>query len=256
MPNALVTGASSGIGRAFAQTLAARGYDIVAVARDKQRLDALAEELHTAHGTTVEVLPADLCDAAQLATVEERLAREPAVDLLVNNAGFGAHTPFAEYDADAAEAEIRLNVLALTRLTRAVLPSMLARREGGIVNVSSFGSFQAAPGFAVYAATKAYVTNFTESLYEELRGSGVKITVLCPGFTRTEFQERNEVDASRVPSMAWSEPQEVVDDALRALERGHAVSLPGIQNKLVAGFAHLLPRAAVRRTAGALARRL
>jgi short-subunit dehydrogenase len=256
MPNALVTGASSGIGRTFARTLAARGYDIVAVARDKQRLDQLAEELQRAHGTAVEVLPADLCDPSQLATIEERVARDPAVDLLVNNAGFGAQTVFADYDVDAIEGEIRLNVIALTRLARAVLPVMTARRAGGIINVSSFGSFQAAPGFAVYAATKAYVTNFTESLHEELRGSGVNIVALCPGFTRTEFQERNDVDATRVPAMAWSSPDDVVDAALRALARGQAVCLPGLPNKLVAGFSHLLPRAAVRRTAGALAKRL
>ncbi|HVF74740.1 MAG TPA: SDR family oxidoreductase [Acidimicrobiales bacterium] len=256
MPNALVTGASSGIGRTFARTLAARGYDIVAVARDKQRLDQLAEELQGAHGTAVEVLPADLCDAAQLATVEERLVCDPAIDLLVNNAGFGAQTPFVSYDVDAVESEIRLNVLALTRLTRAVLPAMVARRAGGIVNVSSFGSLQPGPRFAVYVATKAYVTNFTESLHEELRGSAVNIVALCPGFTRTEFHERNGVDSTRVPSMAWSTPEEVVEAALKALERGQAVCFPGLSTKLVAGLSHLLPRAAVRRTAGAIANRL
>jgi len=256
MPNALVTGASSGIGRTFARTLAARGYDIVAVARDKQRLDQLAEELQRAHGTTVEVLPADLCDPAQLATVEERLVREPAVDLLVNNAGLGAQTRFVDYDVDAIEGEIRLNVLALTRLARAALPVMVTRGTGGVINVSSFASFQPAPLFAVYTATKAYVTNFTESLHEELRGSGVKIVALCPGFTRTEFQDRNGVDATRVPALAWSSADDVVADALRALERGQAVCLPGLPNKLVAGFSHLLPRAAVRRTVGALAKRL
>lgn len=249
MPVALVTGASSGIGHTFARTLAARGYDIVAVARDKQRLDALADDVSNEHGRAVDVLPADLTDASQLAVVEERLATGPRVDLLVNNAGFGARARFAEHDPDAIEAEIRLNVVALTRLTRAALPPMLARQAGAIVNVSSFASFQPAPTFAVYTATKAYVTNFSESVHEEVRGSGVRVLALCPGFTRTEFQDRNDVDASRVPGIAWSSPEAVVREALRALERGRAVSVPGLSNKAVAVVTHLLPRALVRRTA-------
>ena len=256
MPVALVTGASSGIGHTFARTLAARGFDIVAVARDKQRLDTLADHVSTRHGRAVDVLPADLTDASQLAVVEDRLAHGPPVDLLVNNAGFGAHARFAEHDPDAIEAEIMLNVVALTRLTRAALPPMLDRRSGGIVNVSSFASFQAAPTFAVYTATKAYVTNFSESVHEEVRGSGVRVLALCPGFTRTEFHERNDVDAAGVPGMAWSTPEAVVDEALRALERGRAVSVPGLSNKAVAVVSHLLPRAIVRRTAATLANRL
>lgn len=256
MPVALVTGASSGIGHTFAKTLAARGYDIVAVARDKKRLDTLADDVSAQHGRAVDVLPADLTDASELAVVEERLAHGAPVDLLVNNAGFGARAHFAEHDPEAVEAEIRLNVIALTRLTRAALPAMLARRSGAIVNLSSFASFQAAPTWAVYTATKAYVTSFSESVHEEVRGSGVRVLALCPGFTRTGFQERNAFDPARVPGMAWSTPEAVVEVALRDLERGRAVSVPGLSNKAVAVVSHLLPRALVRRTAATLAHRL
>ena len=256
MPVALVTGASSGIGHTFARTLAARGYDIVAVARDKQRLDTLADHVSARHGRAVDVLPADLTDAGQLAVVEERLAHGAPVDLLVNNAGFGARARFAEHDPDAIEAEIMLNVVALTRLTRAALPAMLARRSGAIVNVSSFASFQAAPTWAVYTATKAYVTSFSESVHEEVRGSGVRVLALCPGMTSTEFQERNGFDPSRVPKMAWSTPEAVVEVALRDLERGRAVSVPGLSNKGLVALSHLLPRALARRTAAAVANRL
>jgi uncharacterized protein len=252
MPTALVTGASSGIGLAFARSLAAKGHDIVAVARDKARLDALAEELPT----EVEVLPADLTDGSQLRSVEERLAEGDPVDLLVNNAGFGAHLDFADHDVDAVEAEIRLNVLAVSRLARAVLPRMLLARGGGIVNVSSVAGFQPGPHNAVYSATKAYVTSLSEALHEEVRGTGVRVLALCPGFTRTEFQSRNDYDATRVPAMAWSTPEAVVEEALRALDRGQAVCVPGLPNKAVAGLTHLLPRALVRRTSALVSQRL
>lgn len=252
MPTALVTGASSGIGLAFARALAAQGHDIVAVARDKARLEALADEAPTA----VEVLPADLCDASQLRVVEDRLAHGAPIDLLVNNAGFGAFTLFADHDPDAVEAEIRLNVLALTRLARAALPRMLAARAGGIVNVSSTAGFQPGPRFAVYTATKAYVTSLSESLHEEVRGTGVRVMGLCPGFTRTEFQERNNFDAKGLPSVVWMSAEQVVDDALRALARGQAICVPGLPNKAVAGLSHLLPRALVRRTASFVTQRV
>ncbi len=256
MPVALVTGASSGIGHTFAKTLAARGYDIVAVARDKKRLDTLAEDISAQHGRAVDVLPADLTDAGELAVVEERLAHGAPVDLLVNNAGFGARTRFADHDPDAIEAVITLNVVALTRLTRAALPAMLARRSGAIVHVSSFASFQAAPTWAVYTATKAYVTSFSESLHEEVRGSGVRVLALCPGMTATEFHERSAFDPSRVPKMAWSTAEAVVEIALRDLERGRAISVPGLSNKAAVALSHLLPRALARRTAATVAKRL
>lgn len=257
MPTALVTGASSGIGLAFARALASSGYDLVVVARDTQRLEALAKEVGGRDGVTVDVLTADLTDSVQLATVEARLADEGRpVDLLVNNAGFGGAVPVVERDPDDIEREIRLNVLALTRLTRAALPGMLARNQGGILLVSSVAAFQPTPNTAVYAGTKAYVTIFGESLHEELRGTGVRVTTLCPGFTRTEFQARNRYDTQRLPSVVWQAPEQVVQAALAALRRNQALCVPGVHNKALVASSHFLPRGAIRRIAGLVVRRL
>jgi short-subunit dehydrogenase len=248
MSTALVTGASSGIGLAFARKLAASGDDLVVVARDTQRLEALAKELAERYGTAVEVLTADLTLPEQLAAVEARLADpDRPVDLLVNNAGAGVGGSFVDGDRDAAERGIRLNVVALTRLAHAALGPMVARGRGGLINVSSVAGFQPIPGSAVYSAGKAYVTSLTEALYEEVRGTGVRVLALCPGFTRTEFQSRNNYTPRNLPEMAWSTPEAVVDEALRALHRGRAVCVPGVHYKALAGLAHLVPRAAVRR---------
>lgn len=248
MPTALVTGASSGIGLAFARKLAGSGDDLVVVARDTQRLDVLAKELGERYGTAVEVLTADLTVPEQLAAVETRLATaDRPVDLLVNNAGVGLGGAFVDHDRDTVEREIRLNVVALTRLAHAAVGPMVARGRGGLINVSSVAGFQPVPGSAVYSATKAYVTSFTEALHEEVRGSGVRVLALCPGFTRTEFQARNHYAPRNLPSMAWSTPEAVVDEALRALQRGRAVCIPGVPYKALAGLTRLVPRAAVRR---------
>ena len=167
-PLALVTGASSGIGRAIAVQLAADGSDLIVVARRRDRLEALAEELRSAHGVKVDVLVADVTDPEQLAVVEERLrSGAPAVDLLVNNAGRGGQGPFAELPIDYQEGQIRLNVLAPVRLTHAALQQMLPRRSGGVLNVSSIAGLQPMPNVATYAATKAYLSNFSHALHEE-----------------------------------------------------------------------------------------
>jgi uncharacterized protein len=250
MPTALVTGASSGIGLAFARQLAGSGHDLVVVARDTQRLHGLAKELEERHGTAVEVLSADLTLPEQLAAVEARL-QDPdrPIDLLVNNAGFGNNGPFVEHDRDAVDREIRLNVVALTRLAHAAIGPMTARRSGGVVNVASIAGFQPTAGTAVYGATKAFVLSFSEALHEELRGSGVKVLVLCPGYTKTEFQARNGYEPRNLPSFAWETPEAVAEAALRALQRGQAVCVPGTLNKALVSTAHLLPRTAVRRVA-------
>ncbi|HEY3241638.1 MAG TPA: SDR family oxidoreductase, partial [Acidimicrobiia bacterium] len=186
---ALVTGASGGIGEVLARRLAARGCHLVLVARTEPALEKLASELSAAHGVDVEVLPADLITEEGVAAVEARLAQDgaPPVDLLVNNAGYGSAGPFAELDPARVAGEVRLNVLALVRLTRAAVPGMVARGRGSVLNVSSVASLQPLPNMATYAATKAFVTSFSESLHEELRGRGVTVTALLPGFTRTGF---------------------------------------------------------------------
>lgn len=252
---ALVTGASSGIGKAFAERLAADGRNVIVVARDHERLDRLQAKLERKHGVRVEPLSADLTDPVELRAVEAAIDGEE-VDLLVNNAGFGTTGPFSKLDVEREEEEIRLNVLALVRLSRAALPGMIERGGGAIINVSSMAGFHPLPFNATYAATKAYVTTFTESLAEELRGTGVVVQALCPGFTRTEFQKRAGVDVSALPDLAWMSAEQVVDASLAAVASGDVVCIPGLGNQLVATLAGAIPRTIVRRLGGLAVRRL
>jgi uncharacterized protein len=252
--SALVTGASVGIGRAFAERLAADDYDLVLVARGAEQLDALAKRLSEERGIEARALAADLTDPAGLARVEAEVrARTP--DLLVNNAGFGTVGRFAELDLEAEEREVRLNVVALVRLTHAALRPMLERGSGCIVNVSSLAGESATPFNATYGATKAFVTSFTEALSEEIRGKGVRIQALLPGFTRTEFQQRAGLDTRSIPAIAWMQPEGVVEASLAGLEKGQVICIPGLGNKLVAPFQRLLPRGLLRRVMGATVER-
>jgi short-subunit dehydrogenase len=253
-PRALVTGASAGIGAAFARALAAGGHDLVLVARRQGRLETLAKEVAERHGVAATVETADLAEEADLARLVAAVAAD-APDVLVNNAGFGTLGRFAELDAERELEEIRLNVLALVRLTHAALPGMLARRSGGIVNVSSLAGESPGPFTATYSATKAYVTSFSESLYEELRGSGVVVQALLPGFTRTEFQEVAGVDPNLVPPFAWMSAERVAALSLQALARGEAVCVPGVGNRLLGAVAGLAPRGLARRLLGATQRK-
>jgi short-subunit dehydrogenase len=253
---AVVTGASTGLGAVFATALAQQQYDLTIVARGRERLEALADRLRQSYGTVVEVIVADLTQPTALRTVEEHVAGDHALELLVNNAGFGTTGPFARLDPDQEEAEIRLNVLALVRLTRAVLPGMIARSRGAIINVSSLAAFAPGPYDATYGATKAFVNSFTEALHEELCGTGVYVQSLCPGFTHTEFQQRAGVDISKIPTFAWMPPEAVVDASLRALQRRQVVCVPGLLNRLLALLMGAAPRRLVRRVAGILAHRV
>lgn len=252
---ALVTGASSGIGEAFARRLAAQGHDLVLVARREDRLQALAAEL-AGGDVDVEVLVADLTTEEGLAEVESRLASPTeVVGLLVNNAGFGTTGAFAELDLARELEMIDLNVVALVRLTRAGLDAMIGRGDGAIVNVSSLAGFQALPHTATYAASKAFVTSFTEALAEEVRGAGVRLQVLCPGFTRTEFHSRAEWNLSWLPGPSWQSSAQVVDASLAALSTGRVVVIPGILNKVTARASWLLPRGFLRRVVSISTRR-
>jgi short-subunit dehydrogenase len=264
---ALVTGASSGIGRAMARHLAAGGVDLVAVARDGARLEALAGEVGAAGpgrgagdgvpGVDVEVLVADLADAAQLAAVEKRLADgDRPVDLLVNNAGFGTYGDFAQLDIDTEEREIAVNVTALVRLTHAALGGMLSRGRGSVLNVSSVAGLQATPGNATYGATKAFVASFGEAVHEELAGTGVSLTTVLPGFTRTEFQERAGTDGRQIPGPAWQSAEEVAALALDAARAGKAWLVPGVLNKVMVAAAGPIPRGLKRKVAARAARRI
>jgi uncharacterized protein len=249
----LVTGASSGIGAAFARACAARGDDLVLVARDERRLEEIAESLEKEHSIEVEVLAADLSTEVGTGVVEARLeSDDPPVDLLVNNAGFGTVGKFAELPREREAQEVQLNAVALMRLCHAGLPGMVGRRRGGVINVSSVAGYQPTPLNATYGATKAFVTSFSHALHEELRGTGVNVMVLCPGFTRTEFQERAGLDSSAVPNFMWQSAEAVVAAGLRAHENGRAVCIPGPLNQAGAAFSSALPGAITRKLAGAI----
>ncbi len=246
--SALVTGASSGIGEAMAHALAQAGIPIVIVARRSDRLEQIA-----AAYAAVEVLAADLTTKKGIAAVEDRII-DPSdpIDLVVNNAGFGSSGDFVDIDPDRLDDEVALNVGALTRLSRAALGSMVPRKRGYLLNVSSVVSFQPGPRLAVYAATKAYVTSLSESLHEEVRGTGVKVTALCPGLTRTEFQDVSSSHGitDKLPSFVWQSAEEVAETGLRDVASGRALSIPGVMNKGMAAASGMTPRSVLRRLSG------
>ncbi len=256
MTTALVTGASAGIGRAFAAGLAARGHDLVLVARDAARLEELGAELSAAHGIAADVLAADLLTNEGVDAVAARLADlDHPVDLLVNNAGFGTYGRFAELDVAREVDEVELNVVALLRLTHAALGAMERRRAGAILNVASLAAYQPAPISATYGATKAFVHSFTHAVREEARGTGVTIMLVCPGYTHTEFHERAGLGPTDVPEFLWQSADEVVAAALRDLDRGRSVSIPGALNQTAAAMSSMAPAGITRRVAGLVIKR-
>ena len=249
---ALVTGASSGIGEAIVHQLGQAGVPIVLVARRRDRLRVLA-----ASYAGCEVLAADLGSRGGQDRVADRIRSDAEpVDLVVNNAGFGTNGLFHELDADRLAAEIELNVTALTRLSHAALAAMVPRRRGWLLNVSSVGSFQALPRLAVYAATKAYVTSLTESIHEEVAGSGVNVTALCPGLTKTEFMtvSSSERYAGRFPGLLWTSAGDVARTGLDDVVAGRTLSVPGLVYKSMVAASSVTPRGVVRRIAGLVQR--
>jgi short-subunit dehydrogenase len=238
---ALVTGPTAGIGRSFADQLAARGHDLVLVARTEARLAEVAEELRREHGVRVEVLAADLTDRAQLAVVEARLADpDRPVELLVNNAGFGLKERFLDNDADAETAMLDVLVTAVLRLTHAALGPMSERGHGGIINVSSVAAFLPR---GTYAAAKAWVNSFTEWAANEYRPRGVTVMALCPGFTKTEFHER--MDVKRGTGPLWLDPDKLVATALADFDKGRVYSIPSPQYKAIVTLSRLIPNRAL-----------
>ena len=244
---AVVTGASSGIGEQFARQLAARGVHLVLVARNGSRLEALATELRIRHDTLhVSVSTADLADAAGTRELAVRLATdESVVDVLINNAGVGAHGHFVEENRDAVAREIQLNCGSLVALTREFLPGMVDRHRGGIINVASTAGFQPIPSMAVYAASKAFVLSFTEALWSEARPAGVRVMALCPGPTDTRFFETASPGKPFLTRGRQSS-EHVADVALRSFDRTrHATVVPGVTNRLLASGYRFMPREAM-----------
>src|SRR3954470_9286678 len=219
-PLAVVTGASAGIGKAFCEKLAARGYDLIVTARNAARLESLRQDLEARHGAAVEVFPADLTIDTDVSLLAERLSRSPHLALLVNNAGFGTRGKLADASPALQESMLRLHVIAPMRLSQAALPVLLANGRGAIVNVSSVASFIYSAGNVNYCATKAYLTTFSEGLAAELASTGVTVQALCPGFTHSEFHQRMDADVTHLPGWMWLSATQVVETSLRSLQRG------------------------------------
>lgn len=235
-PHALVTGASSGLGAAFAERLAHDGYDLIIIARRRDRLESLAERLQASYHGNVEVIAADLSKPDDLLRIEKRIVEDNLLELLVNNAGFGGYMSFVELDPDKATELINLKVLAVTRLTRAALPGMLARGHGSIINVSSrlalsgpMGSAQL-PKRATYAGANAFINTFSQLVQSELEGTGVQVQALCPGVIETEFHERVGIDANRYPAAIVMKPAEVVQASLAGLKLGEVICVPALED--------------------------
>ena len=249
---ALVTGASSGIGEEFARQLAKKGYDLVLVARRRDRLEKLAAEFSQAQGTIAEVVEADLATTEGVISVEKRL-EQGDIDLVVNNAGFATRGEFPALPIHRELEELDVNIKALVRLTHAALRPMVQRKRGNVVNVGSTGSFQPVPYMSTYAATKAFVLHFSEGVHEEVKKQGVTVTCLCPGPVLTEFQQVAGIDQRRLPSRGRLTPRQVVAAALKGAADGRAIVIPGAMNRTLAtGLVRITPRFAVRRIAGNL----
>jgi len=235
MSRALITGASSGIGEAFARRLAKDRVDLVLVARRDDRLKVLATELTARHGIRVEAMPIDLSAVEGIDRLVEYVDHTDApFEFLVGSAGFGTRGPYAEVQADKITRQVRLHVEANARITRAVLPAMIQRRAGTIVLVSSLGAFMTTTHYTHYSATKTYLNMLALGLRDELRGTGVRVQSLCPGVTRTEFMATDEYKDFKyddIPAFLWANPEEVVEASLRELSEERPIVVPGLGNK-------------------------
>jgi short-subunit dehydrogenase len=242
-PVALITGPTSGLGAGFARRYAIDGCDLVLVARDVERLERLAAELHDEAGANVEVLPADLADAADRAKVADRLGA--GVRILLNNAGFGTSGEFWTADPVLLQAQLDVNVTAVMQLTRAALPPMLDARAGTVINIASVAGLLPGRG-STYSASKAWVIAFTEGLANGLGGTGVGVHAVCPGFMHTEFHERAGIDMKGTPSFLWLEVDDVVRDCMAGIAKGEVVIIPGAQYKALTTAGRIVPRKLVR----------
>ena len=245
MATALVTGATAGIGAAYAELLAKAGFDLVLVARDLPRLNTVANNLKKSYKIKVETIKADLTKPIQLAKVEKRLANAAKpIEVLINNAGFGIKDSFLDSELKREQELLDVLVTAPMRLTHAVLPHMVKRNSGVIVNVSSIASWIAG---GTYSSAKSYLTVFSEYLNNELKGTKVKVSALCPGFTRTEFHQRGRMKMTGLPNFMWLSAEKVVAHSWKAAKSGKAISVPGWQYLVLSSISRFGPRPLVRR---------
>ncbi len=245
MATALITGATAGIGAAYAKLLAKEGFDLVLVARDLPRLKGVAKELSKLYKIKAETIKADLTKPAQLAKVEKRLANNSKpIEVLINNAGFGLKDSFLVSNLAKEQELLDVLVTAPMRLSHAVLPGMIKRNSGSIVNVSSVASFIAG---GTYSAAKSYLTVFSEYLHTELRDTNIKVSALCPGFTRTEFHARGKMKMSGLPDYMWTAVDQVVAKSWRYVKAGKVICIPGWQYMLLSSIARIAPRPLVRK---------
>jgi short-subunit dehydrogenase len=252
---AVVTGPTAGIGREFAEQLARRGHPLLLVSRDASRLDALAGALSRKYDVRATALAADLSTDDGIERAHAALMSQGDVGVLVNNAGFGTIDRLARVDPESQVRMVRLHALAPMRLTQAVLPGMMSRDRGWIINVSSIAAFVYSPGNVNYSATKAYLTRLTQVLATELVGTGVVVQSLCPGFTHTEFHERGKMDMRHVPRWLWLSPDRVVRESIAAAERGRPlIVIPGLRFRLLTALTRLIPHGVLHH-AGRLTRR-
>jgi uncharacterized protein len=255
---AAITGASSGIGAAFAHALAARGSDLILIARRTDRLEALAAELAQRHGTKAEIVTADLSVDSDLERVADRLRAAPRLDTLVNNAGFGVRGLFAKSEFAGQEGMHRVHIMATLQLTHAALQGMVARRAGAVINVASVAGFLTTPGAVSYGASKSWILTFTEGLWMELRGSGspVRVQALCPGYTYSEFHDVAGMDRDKLaPKAWWCSAEQVVEESLKGLERDRIFVIPGFRYRMLVGLVGRMPRGLRRRLLLATGRR-
>ena len=252
---AVVTGASSGLGRGLAARLADRGMSLVLTGRNEARLDEAAQQIRrAAPRVKVETVAADLSTRSGVSALLDHVGDRP-IEVLVNNAGFGSYGPFAEADPDREADEVAVDVSAVVTLARAFLPGMLARGSGGILNVASAIAFQPAPYQAVYGASKAFVLSFSQALWAEARAAGVAVTALCPGPTRTGFVDALGADVGHTAIYRrLADPEPVIEAGLRGLDKGRAVVIPGVRNKLIAASGRFMPREWLTRVSARLLR--
>jgi short-subunit dehydrogenase len=252
---ALITGGSGGIGLELAKLCAHDGYNIILVSRNTEELQKAANSLAVTAPQTVSFIAADLSTSEGVAAVLEYIkTNNISVDALINNAGFGQLAPFADMAPERINAMLQLNITALTMLTRALLPSMLARKSGRIMNVASTAAYQPGPFMTTYYASKAFVLSFSEGLAEELRGTGVSVTALCPGPTKSAFQAEAGLHGSRLLELGLMDAGIVAKDGYKAMHSGRVIVTPGLQNKLQVFLIRLLPRWFVRRLVASLQR--